>query len=36
MLMSCFNFLGVIILAKNITKIVEYTYVKDITDRWCK
>ena len=27
---------GVIILAKNITKIVEYTYVKEISRHWCK
>lgn len=27
---------GVIILAKNITKIVEYTYVKEIAVHWCK
>lgn len=27
---------GVIILAKNITKIVEYTYVKEVSEHWCK
>jgi hypothetical protein len=27
---------GIIILAKTITKIVQYTYLKDPTTSWCK